>query len=72
MSTNLDVAVATAVAAMAISMYGRDDSTMSATQMAIMSVLGAALVALFILLHAPLLRRAQARGSDVNPSRGAA
>jgi hypothetical protein len=57
---------------MAISMYVRDDSTMSAAQMAIMSVLGAALVALFILLHAPLLRRAQARGSDVNPSRGAA
>jgi hypothetical protein len=64
--------VGTAVAAMAISMYVRDDSTMSAAQMAIMSVLGAALVALFILLHAPLLRRAQARGSDANPVRGAA
>jgi hypothetical protein len=49
--------VGTAVAAMAISMYVRDDSTMSAAQMAIMSVLGAALVALFMLLHAPLLRR---------------
>jgi hypothetical protein len=49
--------VGTAVAAMAISMYVRDDSTMSATQMTIMSVLGAALVALFLLLHAPLLRR---------------
>jgi hypothetical protein len=64
--------VGTAVAAMAISMYVRDDSTMPAAQMAIMSVLGAALVALFILLHAPLLRRAQARGSDANPGRGAA
>jgi hypothetical protein len=49
--------VGTAVAAMAISMYVRDDSTMFAAQMAIMSVLGAALVALFLLLHAPLLRR---------------
>jgi hypothetical protein len=46
-----------AVAAMAISMYVRDDSTMSAAQMAFMSVLGAALVGLFMLLHAPLLRR---------------
>ena len=34
---------------------------MSAAQMAIMSVLGAALVALFMVLHAPLLRRS---GSD--------
>ena len=49
--------VGIAVAAMAISMYVRDDSTLSAAQMAIMSVLGAALVALFMLLHAPLLRR---------------
>jgi hypothetical protein len=64
--------VGTAVAAMAISTYVRDGSTMSAAQMAIMSVLGAALVALFMLLHAPLLRRAQARGSDANPDRGAA
>jgi len=64
--------VGTAVAAMAISMYVRDDSTISGAQVAIMSVLGAALVALFLLLHAPLLRRAQAWGSDVNPGRGAA
>ena len=42
---------------MAISMYVRDDSTMSAAQMAIMCVLGAAPVALFMVLHAPLLRR---------------
>ena len=49
--------VGTAEAAMAIPMYVRDDSTKSAAQMAIMSVLGATLVALFILLHAPLLRR---------------
>jgi hypothetical protein len=48
--------VGTAVAAMAISMYVRDEPTMSAAQMASMSVLGATLVALFVLLHAPLVR----------------
>jgi hypothetical protein len=49
--------VGSAVAAMAISMYARDDATMSVAQMAIMSVLGAALVALAMLVYAPLLRR---------------
>lgn len=49
--------VGSAVAAMAISMYVRDDATMSAAQMAMMSVLGAALVALAVVLYAPLLRR---------------
>ena len=49
--------VGTAVAAMAISMYVRGDPTMSVAQLAFMSVLGAALVAVFMLLHAPLLRR---------------
>ena len=39
-------------------MFVRDDATMSAAQMAIMIVLGAAsLVALAMLLYAPLLRR---------------
>jgi hypothetical protein len=52
--------VGTAVAAMAITMYVRDEATMSAAQMAIMSVLGGALVGLALLLYTPLLRRSGA------------
>jgi len=49
--------VGAAVAAMAVAMYARDGASISVAQMAVMSVLGAALVALAVLLHAPLLRR---------------
>lgn len=48
--------VGTAVAAMAIAMYVRDDPAMSAAQMVVMSALGAAMVALAVTLHAPLVR----------------
>jgi hypothetical protein len=68
--------VGTAVAAMAIAMFVRDASTDVRSGDGDMSVLGAALVAVAVLLNAPLLRR---RGgalgpldSIVTPARGSA
>ena len=49
--------VGTAVAGMAIAMFARDDPSMSAGAMVVMTVLALALVAIAVLLYAPVVRR---------------